>query len=144
MTPIERAVRAEAYRLLILSGSGPTVGELAASLSLPEDDVAGALRGLQDGHLLAISPDGSRVSMAHPFSGVPTGYEAAVGERRWHANCAWDALAILSLLGDGEALVPSGVGGTLRWSVSGGVVTPGGVIHMRVPARNFWDDIGFT
>jgi hypothetical protein len=24
------------------------------------------------------------------------------------------------------------------------VVTPGGVIHVQVPARQFWDDVGFT
>lgn len=143
MTPVEGAVRAESYRLLIRSGSGPTVTELSTACALPEADVEAALRKLQEDHLLAITPDGSRVLMAHPFSGVPTGHEAVVGERRWHASCAWDALAILSLMGDGEALVSSG-DDVLRWTVSAGVVSPGGVIHMRVPARHFWDDIGFT
>ncbi len=81
-----------------------------------------------------------RVWMAHPFSGLPTPYTAEIGERSWFANCAWDALAILALLGDGVARGED----SLVWTVVGGVVSPDGLVHLLVPARRFWDDIGFT
>lgn len=78
--------------------------------------------------------------MAHPFSGVATSYRAVVGSRSWYANCAWDGLAILSLPGDGQ--VHDGDG--LLREVDDGVVSPHGFVHLLVPARRFWDDIGFT
>ncbi len=81
--------------------------------------------------------------MAHPFSGVETGYTATVAGRSWYANCAWDALAILALMGDGQVVLNVG-GEELVWSVEDGRVSPEGVIYLKVPARRFWDDIGFT
>ena len=81
--------------------------------------------------------------MAHPFSGVETPYRVVVGDRSWHANCAWDSLAILGLMGDGVAfgahLEPN-----LEWRVMDGKVTPNGLVHMVVPARRFWEDVGYT
>jgi hypothetical protein len=143
MTPIDREIRAQVYRHIIQSGEGPTVDDIAASCSLDPKKVSEAFIRLENSHLLAMVPGEPRVMMAHPFSGVPTGHVAVVGEGRWHANCAWDALAILALMGDGVARVTSGTE-TLTWNVYGGIVSPEGVIHMRVPARSFWDDIGFT
>lgn len=102
------------------------------------EDVLAAFSRLADGHQIAVRDDW--VWMAHPFSGAPTEYRAVIGDRSWFANCAWDSLAILALLGDGEAQGPHG----LSWRVDEGVVTPGGLIHLLVPARRFWDDIGFT
>lgn len=112
---------------------------LAAGVGWDPDEVTRALQGLADQHRIALTDDGV-VWMAHPFSGVPTPYQALIGDRIWHANCAWDALAILSMLGDGEARGPGG----LAWTVIGGIVSPEGLIHLLVPARQFWEDIGFT
>lgn len=103
------------------------------------DAVVGSLSRLATGHRLALDAEGA-VWMAHPFSAVETGYAAVIGDRRWDANCAWDALAILSLLGDGCVEGP----GDLNWEVSDGSVEPKGLVHLLVPAREFWEDIGFT
>ena len=81
--------------------------------------------------------------MAHPFSGIETGFTATVAGRTWYANCAWDALAILALMGDGRAAIAQN-GEQDVWVVKNGEVSPNGVIHLRVPARHFWDDIVFT
>ena len=66
-----------------------------------------------------------------------------IGDRTWFANCAWDALAILALLGDGKAIA-TGAAGELVWTVEDGKVSPRGIVHLLVPAKNFWDDVGFT
>lgn len=112
---------------------------LSKGMGWSPNEVRAALEALQREHRLALTGDGA-IWMAHPFSGVATGYRAVIGDRWWHANCAWDSLAILALLGDGDAKGPGGV----IWQVTGGKVGPGGVIHLMVPAREFWDDIGFT
>jgi hypothetical protein len=84
--------------------------------------------------------------MAHPFSGVETDFRVtATDGRRWMANCAWDGLAILALMGDGQLDTHSpATGESLRFEVTGGRVTGEGLVHFLVPAAHFWDDIGYT
>lgn len=93
--------------------------------------------------MIALLPGTKRVWMAHPFSGIDTGYRAHVDGRSWLANCAWDALAIVSLLGDGIGRA-TGRDGIVDWHIEGGQVSPNGLVHLLVPARRFWNDIGFT
>lgn len=143
MSPFDRQVRAQIYRHILSSGLGPTADQLADQRGWPPEEVEESLRRLEDGHLIALMPDRVGVRMAHPFSGVETVYTAESGGRSWFANCAWDALAILALVGDGTATQASG-DEALVWTVVDGVVSPGGVIHMRVPPKDFWKDIAFT
>lgn len=140
MTPFDRAVRAQIYSLFAGGADRVDVSIVAKAGGWGESEAALSFQRLADEHRIALIEDGSRVWMAHPFSGVPTSYRAVSGERSWFANCAWDSLAILSMLGDGEAV---GEGG-LVWKVRQGVVAPDGLVRLVVPARHFWDDIGFT
>lgn len=132
------SVRAAVYASF-MDGEAPSAEAISRRCDLDPGAVSAALESLADEHRLVLADDGS-VVMAHPFSAVPTGYAAAVGDRSWHANCAWDALAILALVGDGVATKD----GEPLWEVHDGVVTPPGVVHFVVPAREFWTDIGFT
>jgi len=140
VTPFDRTVRAQIYSLFANGASRVDVSIVASTGGWDEPDVALSFQRLGDEHRIALVEDGSRVWMAHPFSGVPTAYRAVSGERSWFANCAWDSLAILSMLGDGEAVGE----GDLVWRVRDGVVAPDGLVRLVVPARHFWDDIGFT
>lgn len=139
MTPFDRKVRARIYDLLVDEVrvvDAPVLAE-ASGWDLP--DVVESLERLELEHRVALTDDRS-VHMAHPFSGVPTPYVSRIGRRWWYANCGWDVLAILALLGDGEAHGPNG----LEWHVQDGSVHPDGIVHLLVPARHFWDDVGFT
>ncbi len=85
--------------------------------------------------------------MAHPFSAVPTPYRVETPARAYRANCAWDAIAIPLLLGaDGRVrtLCPQS-GARFELTVTQGLAGPhGAVVRFPVPARSFWDDIGYT
>ena len=139
MTRLEQEVRAKVYEMFRHGAVEITPDAVAAEGGWSRVAVKQALANLAAQHRLALKPDGA-VWMAHPFSGVETGYRAHVGEQVWNANCAWDALAILALFGDGRAEGPNG----LMWSVRDGLVEPDGLVHLLVPVREFWDDIGFT
>ena len=143
VTPFDRQVRVQIYRHVIASSEGPSVAQIAAERGWAPDEVAEAFHRLASEHRIVLLPEEDRVWMAHPFSGVETGYEVIVGNRSWFANCAWDALGVLALMGDGKAISAHGET-ELVWSVANGTVSPDGVIHLPVPAREFWDDIGFT
>jgi len=83
--------------------------------------------------------------MAHPFSAVATDFLVRIGDRHWFANCVWDGLSILALLGDGTLDTHSPASDELiRLHVSAGKVLGDTLVHFLVPARRFWDDIGFT
>ena len=83
--------------------------------------------------------------MAHPFSAVASDFVVRIGDRRWYANCVWDGLPILALFGDGTLDTHSpGTGEAIRFEVADGQVIVEGLVHFLVPARAFWDDIGFT
>ena len=98
------------------------------------------LRSLADQHVVVLDDDG-RVHMAHPFAGHHDGTRVESGGKTWWGNCAWDGLGIVAALGLREATVTSG-DVTLR--VEDGDVAGHAVFHVAVPARHWWDDIGFT
>lgn len=139
MTPFDRKVRARIYELFVDEARAVDASALAEASGWDVSDVAESLERLALEHRIALTDDGA-VQMAHPFSGVPTSYISRIGRRWWYANCGWDVLAILALLGDGEAHGPNG----LEWHVRDGHVQPDGIVHLLVPARRFWEDVGFT
>jgi hypothetical protein len=141
----ERSVRARVLSTLRDTGEAPTVGALATALDATEGAVGGALHALAAAHRLVLVPGTDLVWMAHPFSAVPTDFRVHIGERRWFANCVWDGLSILALLGDGTLETHSpATGAPITLTASAGTVTGDALVHFLVPARQFWDDIGFT
>lgn len=145
MPEIERLVRAEIYRMLLEQGQAPAVAALASRLALTEAQVTEALRTLAEAHAIVLRPGSDDLWMAHPFSAIPTDFVTRAGTRSWFANCAWDGLSILALVGDGALDTHSPVTGEpMRFEVRDRLVSGEGLIHFLVPAARFWDDIGFT
>jgi hypothetical protein len=141
----ERDIRAAVYKSFRQTSKPPTPDGLAESTASTLAGVVSALHALADNHCLVLLPGGESIWMAHPFSGVETDFIVTVGDRRWFANCAWDGLSILALFGDGSLDTHSPASGEpIRFDVSGGVVAGGGLVHFLVPAKHFWDDIGYT
>jgi DNA-binding transcriptional MocR family regulator len=148
MNDFERRVRASIYNSFRDRSTPPSVRELSAALSAAEGAVSSALRNLADEHCIVLTPGTEAVWMAHPFSGIETDFVVRSGGRRWFANCVWDGLSILALFrgsGDGSLDTHSpATGAPIRFEVSAGAVHGAGIVHFLVPARCFWDDIGYT
>jgi hypothetical protein len=145
MNNFERLVRAAVIGTLRDTASAPSLAAIAAALDAPESAVSAALHALAAAHRLVLIPGTDSVWMAHPFSGVPTDFVVTINGRRWFANCVWDGLAILALLGDGALATHSpATGDPIVFEVSPGKVRGDALVHFLVPARRFWEDIGFT
>jgi hypothetical protein len=144
MNEHDRVVRASVFKLFVAGSQQVTPSEITHSTGMGVDAIAISLNRLAYAHRLVLGDDRERVVMAHPFSGVPTGYRAEIGERSWRANCAWDAFGILALLGDGRVVANPFGRSDSEWTVVDGEVEPDGVVHFMVPAARFWDDIEFT
>ena len=145
MNSFERLVRAAVIQTLRDFSRSPSCAEIATDLGAAESAVLSALHALADEHRLALLPGTDAVWMAHPFSAVESDFIVRIGNRRWFANCVWDGLSILALLGDGtlDTHAP-GTRAAIRFEVTAGQVAGAGLVHFLVPARSFWDDIGFT
>ena len=104
-------------------------------------------RRLHDAHAIVLNPATDELRMLNPFSVVPTAYRVEAKGRWWYGNCAWDAIGICAALHtDGliETACPD-CGEEIRlWIRDQRPDDESLVFHCLVPARQWWDDIGFT
>jgi hypothetical protein len=111
------------------------------------EPVIDALHELAEGHLIVLVPDADRIWMAHPFSGVATDFRVRSGEREWFANCIWDSFGILAAVGaEGtiHARCPDCAESIVVGSDSERSLVDDMLVHFAVPARSWWEDIGYT
>ena len=148
MDAFDLDVRRHVYFSVVANGRPPTVTEAADALARGEEEVAGAYRRLHDAHALVLFPGTTDVWMANPFCFAPTPHRVTAGGRSWTGTCAWDVLGIPGAL-HADGLVESECaccGEALELEVVGGELARGCelLVHILVPARRWWDDIGFT
>jgi hypothetical protein len=107
-----------------------------------------AYRDLHDAHALVLHPGTTEIWMLNPFSTVPTPHRVRADGRSWYGNCAWDALGIPGALhADGRVESEcADCGEPVALEVRDGELVEGAglLVHILVPARQWWDDIGFT
>jgi hypothetical protein len=102
---------------------------------------------MADDHLMVLGPQGE-LRMAHPFSAVPSDFQVISGDRRWYANCIWDALSIPSLVEADDADIHTHCGHSglpLKIEIREGQLIPvETLVHFALPAREWWEDIFFA
>lgn len=139
-------LRNATYGLFVELGRAPSSAEAAAALALDQEEVRAGWRRLHDDHAVVLD-DSGEIAMANPFAARPTPFVVDAGGRSWFANCGWDAFGI------GAALhVDSTIHTTcadcaegLEIEVRDGRPTDADLVfHVLVPARSWWNDIGFT
>ena len=148
MNELDLRIRSEIYSSFVRTGNAPAPADVAEALEFAPDEVTAALPRLDAAHALVLQPDGSEIRMLNPFSAVETTYRVEAGGRSWFANCAWDALGIPGALhcdGRIQSVCPD-CAEPLELEVRDGELVRGGelLVHFVVPARRWWDDIGFT
>ena len=140
-------VRLALYRFFVEQGRPPVAAEIAAELGAAPVSVEQSLQRLHDNHVLVLAPGTPYVWMANPLSALPTPYRVNVGDRHFWANCIWDALGAVAMLG-GTGTVKAFCGDcadALTVEVREGRLVPSDhVVHYAVPAAHWWDDIGFN
>jgi hypothetical protein len=145
---LDLGVRRHVYFSVVANGRPPTVDETAVAFDLGSDEIAASYRRLHDAHALVLFPETTEVWMANPYCFAPTAHRVQAGGRVWTGTCAWDALGIPAALhGDGRISSECACcGEPLSLEVRDGELTEGAdlLVHFLVPARRWWDDIGFT
>jgi hypothetical protein len=145
---LDLGIRNHVYSSFVRDGRALTPAETAAALGIDVDEARAAYRRLHDAHALVLFPGSTEIRMLNPFSTEETPHRVEAGGRSWFANCAWDALGIPAALhtdGSVRSECPD-CGEPLELEVRGGELVRGRelLVHFVVPARSWWDDIGFT
>lgn len=78
----------------------PIVEQVMTTFSLSREEATDVLQGLEPARHLALVKGTARILMAFPFSAIATPFRVTVGDRRYFANCAWDAIAFHAMLGE--------------------------------------------
>lgn len=146
----DREVRAGIARAIRERGSIPTIDDIASLLGRDRAAVDASFARLIDGHVF-IPRRGSREIYAYdPFCVGPTDFRVRADGREWWGICGWDALGIAPALGTSGTLETDcadscGERLVLEVPEQGAVRgAPEVVLHVGVPAREFWSDIYFT
>jgi hypothetical protein len=145
---LDAQLRLWIYRHFVEVCRAPSVIEIASRFGITSKEVEEVLGRLEkEADALVLIPGTRNIWMAEPFSAVPTAFVVRSGNRQWWGNCIWDGLAILALLGlDGtvstacpQSAMPLAVTVADRT-----LKDVQGVVHIAVPAADWWCDIGFT
>jgi hypothetical protein len=134
------------YRQTIRTGRVPLVAEIARALSCARKKVGEALLRLSETHGFMLQENGELWRVA-PFSAIATAFPVRVDKRSWWANCIWDALGIPAMLNK-DALIDAGCSCCnldMPLAIKNGkLLQDDGVIHIAVPARDWYKDVVFT
>jgi hypothetical protein len=144
---VVRDVRVFVYRRFVENGEPPTVTDVADGLGLSRDDAESAFRELEAGHVLVLEPGTLDIWMANPLSARPTGFRVRSGRGSWWGTCVWDAFGIPAMLGQDATIATAdpATGEPIELRIEHGALSPvQAVAHFSVPARRWWDDIGYT
>jgi Alkylmercury lyase len=142
------SVKLAIYDHFAETSHAPTVADLATKLNVPAEEVQNAFDELHKQRLIVPEPvDPSRIRMAPPFSAIPTSFRVTVKAKTYHANCVWDSIGIPAAF-HADGMVRARDGHTreaMTLVIRNGAPKPTPcVIHIAVPAANWWDDIIYT
>ena len=146
MDPADLVLRNATYREFVAVGRAPSAPEIAAATRLDEQAVRDGWRRLHDAHALVLDEDGD-IRMANPFAARQTPFRVEAGGRSWFANCGWDAFGIGACLHVDSTIHTEcpDCGEPLDIGVRDGRPEDADLVfHVLVPARSWWNDIGFT
>jgi hypothetical protein len=146
MDPLDLTIRRATYRGFVELGQVPAARALAAAVGVGEAGVRESWRRLHDAHALVLDEAGE-IRMLNPFAARPTDFRVDAAGRSWYANCAWDAFGVGAALHLDSAFDThcADCGEALHVRIRDGAPDdPNLVFHVLVPAKKWWNDIGFT
>ena len=147
MTVDVTALRIGVYDEILNSGTVPIAASLAARFGVSAAELRSALAALRIGKTILLHPSTGEIWMAGPFSAVETPYRVTVGDRTWWANCAWDMFGVAMIAGERARIDARCTDCSAPMTILAdptAVPNDDAVVHFLLPARRWYDDIGFT
>jgi hypothetical protein len=136
-----------AYDHIAANGFPPTLSEISEHFDVTRSTAREELAALKIGKTILVHPESGEIWMAGPFASAKTDYEVVSGDRNYYANCAWDMLGIPMILNaPGQAHTKCADCGSPMTIDCDPSHPPAenAVVHFLVPARHWYEDIGFA
>ena len=140
----DQQLRGILTRAIARLGHAPPIEGLAAEIRLDIDATQAALRRLHEAHALLLHPHRCEPWAVHPFALSPGSCWVETPRRGYWANCLYCAFGIAAALRADTRITTrlGGEGRTAEFRVEGGrLLDTGGVFHLSVPARFWWDNV---
>jgi Alkylmercury lyase len=144
---LARDVRLYVFRQAADTARVPQPPQIAQALRRPLMDVLKAVKHLAASKVLILAPNDGDIWAANPFCAVPSGFRVQAADKTYWGICIWDALGIPAALGaDAVISAPCGdCGDPMTLEIrENRVARDEGIVHFAIPARHWWDNIGFT
>jgi len=141
------ALRRFIYDELIANGLPPSTARIAEHFRVTPHAARTTLAEMKIGKTVLAHPTTGEIWMAGPFASKRTPYEITRGTSRWWANCAWDMLGVAVIVGPPVTLRAACTDCRLTFVMDVGEHGPPQsewVVHFLLPARRWYEDIGFT
>jgi hypothetical protein len=142
------ATRVFIYTHVADSGVPPTCAEIAEHFQITREAARQQLMTLGATKRIIASTTTGEIWMSGPFSALPTRFRVHGPSASWWANCAWDMLGIPASLGVSARIHASCAccDESVRIDVDAetGPREEVGIVHILLPARRWYEDIGFT
>jgi hypothetical protein len=140
-------LRIHIYDVLLQRGSPPSIDELAGTFDVSAPEAIEAITALKVGKTVLQHPRTGEIWMAGPFASDATPYRVTGQRASWFANCAWDMLGVAMIAQ--ETVTIDALCGDCAEPIqlrSAPDVPPADplLVHFLLPARQWYDDIGFT
>jgi hypothetical protein len=141
------ALRRFIYDDMVSNGVPPTAARIGQHFGVNAVDAKRELAALKIGKTVLVHPITGEIWMAGPFAASATPYRIVGAKQSWWANCAWDMLGVAAIVNEPVQLVASccdcGEQFMLDASPARGVESDW-LVHFLLPARRWYEDIGFT
>jgi hypothetical protein len=98
LSDLSKPVRKFVFDRFLEHARPPVLEEIMQKFALDRAVAFGVLRELHDSRQLVLLAGSQRILMAHPFSSITSPFEVTVSNKRYFANCAWDAIAFHVML----------------------------------------------
>jgi Alkylmercury lyase len=134
------------YDEILATGHPPRAERIGREFGTDRQSAVQALRGLDVGKTVLVHPTTGEIWMAGPFSAGRTTYEIIGAKQRWWANCAWDMFGVAVIVNEPVRFEATCAHCDEQFTITGdpAQVATDWLIHFLVPARRWYDDIGFT
>lgn len=144
---VDTRVRLHVYERFLDDGRPPTADETAEALGLAREEAEESFDRLEAAHVFVFASGSRNIWMANPLSAFPTPFWVETPRGGFWGTCIWDAFGVVAMLG-GSGTVSTqcaDCGAAMELTVENGVLAESdGVAHFAVPARRWWENIGFT
>lgn len=141
------ALRVFIYDWIVAHGQPPQTPDIGAHLGISAAEARATIKSLNIGKTVLTDPATGEIWMAGPFAASETPYRVVGSRASWWANCAWDMLGIAAIVNEDVIIHAScsDCGDPMRVHVTAGVGVRGsGLVHLLLPFREWYRDIGYT